>query len=302
MFSSFRGCPTRFGAMAERIFLGIAAIVLTGVAAIAGEAPEEPVPLTVLATDESAVFSSGFNHQGIGHGDAFHSALDFTRRIPLKEHWFFQLGVSADRFDFGGADRGPLPSTLQTFNVPIGISYITQGHVGFLVQLRPGFYFEHEISRGAFDVPLEIGGYSPLINEKLYAAWGLRAGLLQHYGVFPVAGFIWVIKPTLILHAMLPEPRLEYNVSDRLAIWAGGEFLGGNYKMDSGSEDRFSGTVVEYYEIRVGAGATITPAKGWSVKLAAGCATERKFNFYRASQSYVADPAPYVRLQASVEF
>lgn len=274
--------------------------------ALGGSAPpEEPVPLQVLSTDESAVLSSGFNHRGIGRGDAMHSCLEFTRRIPLagpEGPWFFQAGVSGERFDFGGSDRGPLPGTLQSFGVPFGIVNITQGHVGFIAQLQPGFYFEHQLSRGAFDVPLTIGGYWPLLDEKLYAAWGLRAGLLQEHGVFPAAGLIWVIDPTLILFGVMPEPRLEYTVSERLTLSAGGEFTGGTFKMDSGTGERFSGTVVQYYEIRAGAGATFLPAKGWSIKLAAGYACQRKFDFYRANQSYVADPAPYVRLQASAEF
>lgn len=268
--------------------------------------PEDgPVPLNVFATDDSAVFSSGFNHKGIESGNAQHSNFDFTRRFPFTDengHWFCQAGVSMDRFDFGGSRRGPLPSTLQTFNIPVGIVNITQAHIGFIAQLRPGFYFEHDLSEGAFDVPLEIGGYWPLMNEKLYAAWGMRAGLLQQHGVFPTAGLIWVITPTVILYGVLPEPRLEYTASDRLLLWAGSEFTGGSYKMDSDGGDRFSGTVVEYYEIRVGAGATLVALKGWSLKVAAGYALERKFDFYRANESYVADPAPYIRIQTSVEF
>jgi len=273
--------------------------------ALAGLAPpEEPVPLNVVATDESAVFASGFNHREIGRGSAFHSTFDFTRRIPLVGNWFLQAGVSEERFDFGGPDRGPLPGTLQAVNLPLGVSYIIQGHIGFLAQLRPGFYFEHEISRGAFDVPLEIGGYWPLIDEKLYAAWGLRATVMQHYIAFPTAGLIWIIdsEPTLILHGILPEPRIEYTVNDKLAVWAGGELIGGTYKMDSGEGSKFSGTVVQYFEIRAGAGVTLTPVKGWSIKLAGGYACERKLDFYRADQSYIADPAPYVRLQVSAEF
>jgi len=263
---------------------------------------EEPVPLNVVATDESYVFPSGINHRGIGYGDVFHSTFDFTHRLPLSGNWFLQAGVSADRFDFGGSHCGPLPSTLQSFNFPLGIVNIIQGHVGFIAQVRPGFYFEHTIDGGSFDVPLELGSFLPLLDEKLYLAWGLRAGLLQHYGVFPTLGLIWVINPKLILYAHLPEPRIEYTASERLLLWAGGEFTGGSYKMDSADAGKFSGTVVQYYEIRGGTGATFTPSKGWSVKLAAGYAFERKWDFYRSSQSYVADPAPYVRLQASSEF
>ena len=281
-------------------------ILLAATAALARTEPTDgPVPLDALSTDESAVFPSGFNHQGIGDGGVMHSAVDYTRRFPWTDtmgHWFWQAGISGERFDFGGVRRGPLPGTLQTINFPLGIVNITQEHIGFLAQVRPGFYFEHDLSRGAFDVPLEVGSYWPLLNEKLYLAWGFRAALLQHYIVFPTAGLIWVITPDLILYGHLPEPRLEYTPSDKLALWAGGEVLGGSYKMDSDTGERFSGTVVEYYEVRAGAGATFTPVKYWNIKLAAGVACERKLDFYRADQSYIADPAPYVRLQVSAEF
>jgi len=283
--------------MAGGVTLGISTSAFAG----AGT-PEEPVPLNVVAVDGSYVFSSGFNHGGIGRGDALRSVFDYTRRFPLTGNWFLQAGVSQERFDFGGTDRGPLPSTLQTLNIPLGIVNITQGHIGFLAQFRPGFYFEHELSQGAFDIPFEIGSFWPLIDEKLYLAWGMRATALQHYGVFPTVGAIWVADPKFIVYCVLPEPRVEYTVSERLAVWAGSELLGGNYKMDSDAGERFSGTVVQYFDIRLGTGATITPAKGWSIKVAAGYSIERKFDFYRARQSYVADPAPYVRLQASAEF
>lgn len=283
------------------LLLWLAATGLAG-PSVQPEPAAAPVPLNVVATDASTVFPSEINHQGTGRSGACHSTLDLTRRIPITGNWFFQVGANLERFDFGTTERGPLPTTLQTFNVPIGIVNITQEHVGFLAQLRPGFFFEHEVTRGAFDIPFEIGSFIPVIDEQLYVAWGMRAALLQKYGVFPMGGVIWVIHPKLILYGHLPEPRLEYTVNEQWLLWTGGECIGGSFKMDANDTDRIGGTVVQYCELRGGLGATYIPAKGWNLKLAAGYAFERKFDFYRAQAGYVANPAPYVRLQASAEF
>ncbi len=263
---------------------------------------EEPVPLTVVATDESYVFASAFNHTDSGRGDAFHSSLDFTQRAALGGAWFFQAGLSAERYAFGVGKNSPLPSSLESFNFPIGIVNITQGDIGFTAQVRPGFYFENAVTGGAFDIPLELGGDLPLIDEKLYIAWGLRAAMLQRYPIMPFPGLIWVINPKLILYGNLPEPRLEYTPSERLTLWTGGEYIDGTYKMDSGTGERYSGTPVEYSELRAGMGLAFIPAKGWNVKLATGYVLKRTFDFYRADQSYVSAPTAYLRLQVSREF
>ncbi len=266
--------------------------------------PEEPVPLDTVSLDESFVFSSPikFTHDQVGRGDALHSDFEYIRRLPISGHWYFQLGANYDRFDFGGHATSFLPNTLQTFNIPIGLSYIMYDHVAFLVEVRPGFYFEHEVTRGAIDIPFNTGGYVPLIAEKLYGVWGFGTSALRHYPVIPTVGLVWLVNDNLQVLAYVPEPKIVYTVHEGLSVWAGGELLGGSYKVDRNNDPKLNATIVDYSEYRAGVGLTYTPVKHWDVNLAAGYAFDRTFDFYRAGKSYTAEPAPYIRLQLTGEF
>ncbi len=271
---------------------------------------DEPVPLNVITLESSVVFSSGveFTHKEIGRGSALHNRFESIRRIPIRGQWYFQAGAAYDRFDFGGSANAFVPSTLQTFNVPVGVSYIMYGHVGFLAQIRPGFYFEHEVTRGAFDVPIELGGYIPIVTEKLYGVWGLGVSFLRHYPAIPTLGVVWLINDKLRLEGYLPNPRLLYQVSDSFSIWAGGEVLAGSYKVDRRDRpndpkvNSLNGTTIDYTEVRAGLGFLYTPAKHWEITAAAGFAVDRTFDYWRANKSYIADPAPYLRVQIGGEF
>ena len=293
---------------------------LAGAGSTAAKSLVAPTPtdqttqLDVLTMDASYVFSSPikFAHQRVGTGDEVHTRFQYLRRVPLSGNWFFQAGVNYERFDFGGSSTGapgPLPGGLQELSAPIGITYLVNNEIGFLAQMRPGVYFEHNINSGAFDVPIELGGIYPIEDKKLYLVYGLTTSFLREYPVLPELGLVWLINPNMKLLGVLPEPKFIYTCSDRFAWWVGGELLMESYKTDnntnvvfSGNDKTTSGSVVDYTEYRVGLGATYTPVKGWDFNVAAGYALDRSFSFYRADKTYHADPAPFVRLELKASF
>ncbi len=268
------------------------------------EAEEGPVPLNVVELDTSYVFSSDVNFaiKKVGKGSAMHNYFEYVRRIPIQGQWYFQVGATYDRFDFGGSANSFLPSTLQSINMPIGISYIFEGHVGFLAQVRPGLNFERDITSGAFDIPFEIGSFYPFIDKKLYGVWGAASSILRDWPVIPMVGIIWIINDDFRVMAYLPEPKIVYQANENLMIWVGGEFNGGSYKVGQRPDRRLSNTVVDYTEYRVGAGLTYEPRDNWEITLAGGCAVDREFDFHRANQTYSSDAAPYIRFQVTGEF
>jgi len=273
--------------------------------------PTEPVSLDELTLDESYVFSSPIQFAGkkVGNGDELHSSFDYLRRFPIKGSWYFQTGITYERFDFGGrisSPMGTLPDTLQTANIPIGVAYIVEDRAGFLLQVRPGVNFEHDVNTGGFDIPVEIGGYIPIKKDKFYIVYGLGTSILRQYPAIPTVGILWVINDDLQLYGYAPEPKLVYNVRDNLTVWIGGEVLEGSFRTDSGSAPAsgksINGTVVDYSEYRAGLGVTYTPVENWDINFAAGYTLERDFDFYRAHKEYAADPAPYVRFQLNAQF
>lgn len=260
--------------------------------------------LNVVNLDASFTAASEFRfvHKGRGFASTFRSHFEYLHRIPLSGPWHLQLGVDYERFDFGGSALRTLPSTLQATTIPLGIAYLVEGHVGFLAEIRPGFYFSQSVSRGAINVPFHIGGGIPLIDGKLYGTWGVATSFLRRYPVIPVVGVVWLISDEWRLLAYLPEPKLVYDATSSLQLWAGGEIIANSFKVGRMSRSNLSNTVVDYEEYRVGAGLDYKVAKDWTLTAAAGCAVYRSFDFWRAKESYTGDAAPYVRVQLTGEF
>jgi len=265
---------------------------------------EEPTPLNVVELDTSYTFSSKVRFAGEkrGSGAAMHNYFEYVRRIPISGNWYFQIGATYDRFDFGGSATAFLPTTLQSFNFPIGISYIQDGYVGFLAQVRPGLNFEHRITSGAFDIPFEMGSFIPIVDQKFYITWGVGTSILREWPVIPMVGIVWVINDQFRIMGYAPEPKVIYQPNEQWQFWVGGEFLSGSYKVGRRSNSRLSHTVVDYSEYRVGTGVTYEPKDNWEISLVGGYAVYREFDFHRANRTYPADPAPYIRFQLSAAF
>ena len=82
---------------------------------------EGEVNLNTVEFDTSYVFSSDveFASKKVGRGSAMHNFFEYIHRVPIQGQWYFQVGATYDRFDFGGSATELLPTTLQSINVPI---------------------------------------------------------------------------------------------------------------------------------------------------------------------------------------
>jgi hypothetical protein len=110
----------------------------------------------------------------------------------------------------------------------------------------------------------------------------------------PLGGILWHISPKWDLQAYLPAPRLVYNWTDALKVWAGGSLTGSSFRMNGEVRK------VDYYEIRVGGGAEYKINKIFSVGLDAGCAVAR--NFKVPHMTLETKPAPYVSVALNAAF
>jgi hypothetical protein len=271
----------------------------------------EFVPIDTFEVETGYVFRSDLNHGGsFGKQDALQNSIEWGHRIQLIGNFYLRAGFQYARFDFGHTNALPIPDHLQSASILLGVDYMHGKDIGAFFQIRPGFYFENDIGRDSFDIPITAGRIFILRDDQLYMFVGANASFLRGgFPVVPLAGLIWTPNEQWHAMAMVPEPRVVYSPNQQWDFWAGGELVGNSFKMDQHPEfaniphvAKLSGTQVDYMEYRAGVGVIYSPVDNICFDLGAGMDIQRAFKFHRAGENYRTDPAPYLRLQVKAKF
>jgi hypothetical protein len=270
-----------------------------------------PVPQTTILDTSDYGFHQDMK-RGSGNLEVTHNNFELDERIPLNitawpnvqcGQWYVSVGADYERFDFSIHNEGRLPGTLQSASGVLALEYVVNDQTAFVIETRPGVYFERKVSGGSFDAPTDASVVIPISKDKVYLVAGFIVSGLGRYPILPIGGLLWHINEKWDLRAYLPDPRLVYEVSDKLELYAGGELVGGAYKTDNRSVDpeKLSGATVTYDEVRAGAGVT-WKLKPFTLDFAGGYTVQSEFDYNRAGESFSTHPAPYVRLTARVDF
>ena len=274
------------------------------------ECVQDPLDTVIATTDYG--FPQDLK-RGSGNLEVEHNNFEIDRRIPLNiltwpnvqcGQWFLRLGADYERFDFSIHNETRLPNTLQSVSGVVALEYLVNDQTAFLIESRPGVYFQHKVNSGSFDAPTNIAGVYPIFGgDKFYLVAGVAVSGLARYPVFPIGGILWHISDKWDLRAYLPDPRLVYQFSNTVELWVGGELVGGAYKTDNRGVTpvKLSGGVITYDEARAGAGFT-WKAKPLTIDFGAGYTVQSEFDYSRAGESFDTHPAPYVRLTARLDF
>jgi len=269
-------------------------------------------PLTTVITTTDFGFHQDMK-RGSGNLEVEHNNFEFDERIPINlttwpnqpcGQWLLRIGADYERFDFSIHNESRLPDTLQSASGIIALEYLVNGKTAILIESRPGVYFQQKVNSGSFDAPTNIAAVVPVFGgDKFYLVGGVTVSALSRYPVFPIGGILWHINDKWDLRGYLPDPRLVYEASDSLELYAGAELVGGAYKTDNRSvtPEKLSGAVITYDEVRTGAGIT-WKAKPVTFDFAAGYTVQSEFDYSRAGESFDTHPAPYVRLTARLDF
>jgi hypothetical protein len=221
--------------------------------------------------------------------------LIFTPRVKLG---VLRLGMEWERFSFGMPDRSPLPNTLQSASLVVGIDTQFSDSILMRFEATPGFYGTNELGFDEVNMPFVAGG-TYIYNPNLQFIVGVSVDIERKYPVIPAAGIRWKIMRQWVLAAMLPEPRLEYEATKNLTLFLGANFKETNFRVkddfgDTHRNPRLNHAVLTYSELRAGVGADwkITPTVTLTAE--AGYQPYRSFDFYRANVRYHEDgSAPY---------
>ena len=88
----------------------------------------------------------------------------------------------------------------------------------------------HNLSWDNFNFPFLIGGtyiYSPNLQLVL----GVSVDIERKYSVIPAAGLRWKIASQWLLDAVLPTPRLEYEMSKDVSLYVGANLKQTSYRV-----------------------------------------------------------------------
>jgi opacity protein-like surface antigen len=222
--------------------------------------------------------------------------LVFTPRIKLG---VLRFGAEWERFSFGVPDSAPLPDTLQSVNLVIGLDTQLSDSILIRVEAQPGVYNSglDDLSND-FNLPFVIGGtyiYSPDLQIVL----GVGVDVERKYPVIPVAGVRWKMAPQWVLDAVLPTPRLDFEINRDVTLYAGANVKQTNFRVDDNFGDahgipKLNHAILSYSEVRTGAGFDwkVSPIMTFTGEV--GYQPYRNFDFYRADVRYHQESgAPY---------
>jgi hypothetical protein len=219
---------------------------------------------------------------------------------PRTKFGVLRLGAEWERFSFGLPNGAALPNTLQSFSTIIGIDMQFSDSIIVRAETQPGLYNSGlgHLFWDNFNMPFLVGGtyiYSP----DLQFVFGVGVDVERNYPVLPALGVRWKIAPQRLVDAVLPTPRLQYELTRAVSLYAGANLRDATFRVDDAFGDshripRLNHAVVTYTEIRTGAGFDwkISPIVTFTGEV--GYQPYREFDFYRAEVRYHQDGgAPY---------
>jgi hypothetical protein len=219
-----------------------------------------------------------------------------TPRIKLG---VLRLGVEYEQFSFGFSKSAPIPNTLQSVAAVVGIDTQLKDSVLLRIEAMPGVYSEaFRAGSTDFNMPFVIGG-TYIYSSDLQIVLGISVDIDRKYPVLPGGGIRWKFQPGWVLNAVLPTPRLEYELNKSITAYGGADLKETNFRVG----DRFgtdhgipqlNHAVLTYSEVRLGFGFDWKLTNWLSIDAEGGYQPYRSFDFYRPDVRFKEDGgAPY---------
>jgi hypothetical protein len=259
-------------------------------------------PLTGEFSAELTYVGEGDVERGGKHVNDF-DEIDSDIRFVLTPRFklgVLRVGAEWERFSFGLPNNAPLPNTLQSFSTIIGLDTQLSDSILIRAETQPGLYNSGlgHLFWNDFNMPFVIGG-TYIFSPNVQLIVGVSVDVERKYPVIPAAGLRWKIGPQWLLDAVMPTPRLQYELSPNVSLYAGATLTEATFRTDDEFGDthgmpKLNHAVVTYSEIRTGAGFDwkISPIVSFTGEV--GYQPYRQFDFYRADIRYHQDGgAPY---------
>ena len=229
--------------------------------------------------------------------DYFSTRFIYTPRIKFG---ILRLGAAYERFGFGMDSNVQLPDTMQSVSAVIGLD--TQLSEAILVRFeaQPGLYgTRDELDSDTFIAPFIFGG-TYIYSDNLQFVLGASVNYDRRNMFLPGGGIRWRMTSRLVLNAVAPTPRLEYEMNKNITLFVGANLKGSTFRTDDrfGTRDagdtQLNNAVLSYTEIRTGAGFDWKLSPEVKLSFEGGYVPYREFDFHRTNVRYHHEEgAPY---------
>ena len=228
--------------------------------------------------------------------------------LPRTPVGILRLGFEYENYDFGIPAGLQIPDRLQSLTAIVGLDTKLSDSILIRFEAKPGLYSGDELESGDFSVPFILGG-TYLYSSTLQFVFGVGVDYESEYRALPGGGVRWKFAPQWVLNATLPAPRLEYTINRNLMLYAGAELRGGHYRVDDdfvgdpSEPANLNNTIVQYSEIRTGAGLSWKIGEGSTLVIDGGYVPRREFDYHRADVRWKSDGgAPYGAISFKASF
>jgi hypothetical protein len=238
----------------------------------------------------------------LGSQATYHYSLEALRNFKLSGRYYVQAGIEAEQYAFSRSDGNAFPGSLSSFNAEVALSYWSGEDFFPLIRLEPGFYFTGKhVSLNSFDIPVRVAG-GIKVRDNLHIVVGVTADPFTENPVLPIGGINWKINDQFNLRAVFPKPRFSYLPNKTWEFFIDGEAMGGGYRNGPTPDRRTNNAVLEYSDLRAGAGACYNPTRDVSFEVIAGWTFQRRFNYFHAGPDYPTRGSAYFKMDLSVSF
>jgi len=280
-----------------------------------GTSPSAPStsPLSYELDAESSFFGRGAANAGsknVGNITEITSSAKFVLSAQVRDTALLRLGVGWLGYFFDPEPKAPIPDSLQAENLEVGADIQVSPAILARIEALPGIYSNaRDITSRDFNVPFEVAA-SYFVSADLILLAGVYVDVNAGDPVFPIIGVHWKLSDKWVIEGMPPRPQIQYILSDSVTLFAGADLREETFVVDrqfgtSRGFPQLNGAILEYTEIRGGAGLKWKLFKHATLDIEGGCSPYRRFDYSHVADGFKVkceDWVPYVRIGLSATF
>jgi hypothetical protein len=282
---------------------------------VGGTSPSAPStsPLSYELDAESSFFGKGTANAGsknVGDITEITSSAKFVLSAQIKDTALLRLGVGWLGYFFNPEPKAPIPDSLQAENLEVGADIQVSPAILARIAALPGIYSNaRDVTSRAFNVPFEVAA-SYFVSADLIFLGGVYVDVNAGTPVFPVIGVHWKVSDKWVIEGMPPRPQIQYTLSDSVTLFAGADLREETFVVDNKfgtlrGSPQLNNAILEYNEIRAGAGLTWKVSKNVTLDVEGGCTPYRRFEYPHVGDGFKVkseDLVPYLRVGLSALF